>query len=114
MSSTHGLSALGDLDGDGARGVVIVSYERPSIFAVLNAARRRSGRVALHALLRLRRVQDARLAAVRDDDAALALLQRVEARGATPLTRPRTLAGPVATTLWLPPAVDAVCVPCPL
>jgi hypothetical protein len=37
----------------------------------------------------------------------------MRARGAMPLIGPKTAAGPVVGTLALPPAVDAVCVPCP-
>jgi hypothetical protein len=43
-----------------------------------------------------------------------ALYMAIRARGAMPLIVPKTAAGPVAATPWLPPAVDAVCVPWPL
>jgi hypothetical protein len=39
VSSTNGVSAIGDVDGDGARDVVIVSFLGPSILVALNAAR---------------------------------------------------------------------------
>jgi hypothetical protein len=38
----------------------------------------------------------------------------IRARGAMPLIVPKTAAGPVVWTPWLPAAVDAVCVPWPL
>ena len=37
----------------------------------------------------------------------------MRARGAMPLTLPKTDAAPVVGTPWLPPAVDDVCVPWP-
>src|SRR5687767_1790105 len=42
------------------------------------------------------------------------LYAATRARGAMPLTLPKTDAAPVVGTPWLPPAVDAVCVPWPL
>ena len=43
-----------------------------------------------------------------------ALYIAIRARGAMPLTLPKTAAGPVAGTPKLPPAVDEVCEPWPL
>jgi len=37
----------------------------------------------------------------------------MRARGAMPLILPRTAAAPLAGTFSLPPAVEAVCEPCP-
>ena len=46
------------------------------------------------------------------DQSALYIATR--ARGAMPLTGPKTAAGPVVGVPWLPPAVEEVCVPWPL
>ena len=43
-----------------------------------------------------------------------ALYAEIRARGAMPLIFPKTVAGPVVCTPLLPPAVEAVWVPCQL